>query len=130
MSGSVDFSACANSKLMRRTFRRCPASMPICGSRSTRLRSSSEALLVGSRDATPPSPSTSSTDGGYQAVPFSISAKPATFAAGHRIGAWGGRALWQLKDAQDLVIAWRPVTDGQTAKEIESSLLDAFRLQW
>jgi len=54
----------------------------------------------------------------------------ARFAAGRRIGAWGGRALWQLKDAQDLVIAWRPVTDGQTAKEIESSLLDAFRLQW
>jgi hypothetical protein len=54
----------------------------------------------------------------------------ARFAAGRAVGARGGRALWQLHDAQDLVVAWRTAKKGQSTKELERSLLDAFRLQW
>jgi hypothetical protein len=54
----------------------------------------------------------------------------ARFAAGHAVGARGGRALWQLQDAQDLVVAWRPAKKTENTKEVERSLLEAFRLCW
>jgi hypothetical protein len=54
----------------------------------------------------------------------------ARFAAGQPVRAWGGRALWQLEDSRDLIVAWRLVSDSRTARELEQSLLAAFRLQW
>ena len=48
------------------------------------------------------------------------------FGAGHAAAHRGGRYLWQLADAADLVVAWRPEDEPERA---EAALLDAFRAQ-
>ena len=48
------------------------------------------------------------------------------FGNGHAAGHRGGRYLWQLADAEDLLVAWRPEDEPERA---EAALLDAFRAQ-
>ena len=45
------------------------------------------------------------------------------FGNGAKVGHWGGRFLWQLADAQDLLIAWCPCS---FPRETERCLLTAF----
>lgn len=47
------------------------------------------------------------------------------FGAGANVGHWGGRYLWQLADADDLVIAWKetPMID---PRMVEASMLQDY----
>lgn len=45
------------------------------------------------------------------------------FGHGKVVAHWGGRALWQLTDMDDLVVAWKPTEDPKGA---EAELLAAF----
>jgi hypothetical protein len=44
---------------------------------------------------------------------------------GHSAGHWGGRAVWQLADHDELVVAWRP-TSAEDAPRLETELLTHF----
>ena len=48
------------------------------------------------------------------------------FGTGANVGHWGGRYIWQLEDAEDLLICWLPLPE-DTPSELESTLIDAFR---
>ncbi len=45
------------------------------------------------------------------------------FGHGKQVAHWGGRALWQLSDADDLVVGWRPA---ENPKAAEAELLADF----
>jgi hypothetical protein len=49
------------------------------------------------------------------------------FGAGHPVGHWGGRYIWQLADADRLVVGWRACEQGETASEAEARLLRQFK---
>lgn len=51
----------------------------------------------------------------------------ARFGAGHKVGHWGGRYIWQLTDSDELLVAWRPARDGQAAREAEAEFVAAFK---
>jgi hypothetical protein len=48
------------------------------------------------------------------------------FGSGEPIGHWGGRYVWQLQDAEHLVVAWR-VTDGLNPEAVEKQMLRDFK---
>ncbi len=50
----------------------------------------------------------------------------ARFGAGERVGHWGGRYIWQLADAGELLVAWHEVAWGESAREYERRLLARF----
>lgn len=50
------------------------------------------------------------------------------FGAGAKVGHWGGRFVWQLRDVEDLVVAWLALPDG-VPSDMESALIDEFRKQ-
>jgi len=47
------------------------------------------------------------------------------FGAGHPVGHWGGRLIWQLRDADSLLFCWRPA-GGADAREFERQLIQEF----
>lgn len=51
------------------------------------------------------------------------------FGAGKPIGHKGGRYIWQLEDAEDLLFCWKPLPSGNPPKE-ETALLAAFKCQY
>lgn len=51
------------------------------------------------------------------------------FGAGKPIGHKGGRYIWQLEDAEDLLFCWKPLPSGNPPKE-EAALLAAFKRQY
>lgn len=48
------------------------------------------------------------------------------FGQGEAVGHWGGRFIWQLEDAKDLVVCWKPMSSGDAATE-ESEMIQAFK---
>lgn len=52
------------------------------------------------------------------------------FAAGRRVGAWGGRYLWQIEGAPGLILGWKLASPPESAAEMEARLLTAFRAKW
>lgn len=41
------------------------------------------------------------------------------FGQGENIGHWGGRLIWQLKDAEDLIVCWKELSS-DSPREVES----------
>lgn len=50
----------------------------------------------------------------------------ARFGAGEPVAHWGGRLIWQLSDADQLRIAWRPLSAAGTARDLERLVLAHF----
>lgn len=50
----------------------------------------------------------------------------ARFGAGEPIGHWGGRLIWQLADADDLLVCWHAIGWDETARDYERRLLEHF----
>lgn len=48
------------------------------------------------------------------------------FGHGEDVGHYGGRLIWQLKDAQDLLFCWKPILSDEPAV-IESEMINTFR---
>jgi hypothetical protein len=54
----------------------------------------------------------------------------ASFGAGHPVGHWGGRYIWQLADADSLLIAWREVAPGESSLRAEAALVGVFKREY
>ena len=48
------------------------------------------------------------------------------FGAGRRVGHRGGRLIWQLRDADELVIAWKVIESG-VPREVEGEYIRVFK---
>jgi hypothetical protein len=51
------------------------------------------------------------------------------FGQGKDIGHWGGRFIWQLAAAQELVVCWRPLPESDP-RTMESELINDFLTQY
>ena len=49
------------------------------------------------------------------------------FGQGETVGHWGGRYVWQLEDAAELVVCWKRV-DGN-AEQVEKQMIMAFKVE-
>lgn len=49
-----------------------------------------------------------------------------SFGKGNKVGHYGGRYIWQLSDAEDLIIAWKPLPD-ESPSEVETRMIDEFK---
>ena len=48
------------------------------------------------------------------------------FGQGKAVGHWGGRHIWQIKNAQDLIVCWKPLTD-ESPEVLESAMIAKFK---
>lgn len=48
------------------------------------------------------------------------------FGHGKVVGHWAGRAIWQLREASRLVIAWRPCSDDDDPRVLAQGLIGSF----
>ncbi len=51
----------------------------------------------------------------------------AEFGLGRPIGHWGGRLMWQLSDARDLIVAWKTADPQEDPFDLEATYIDRFR---
>jgi hypothetical protein len=51
------------------------------------------------------------------------------FGQGKKIGHWGGRLIWQLKDSKDLLICWEQLSD-EEPREREEILINLFKEEY
>ena len=49
------------------------------------------------------------------------------FGQGKNVGHWGGRYIWQISNANDLIVYWKPTPDNDPDK-VETELIHAFKL--
>ncbi len=49
------------------------------------------------------------------------------FGQGKPVGHWGGRYIWQLKDASELIVCWKPTETPEIARETEYKLIQKFK---
>jgi len=49
-----------------------------------------------------------------------------SFGAGNAVAHWGGRAIWQIGDSEELLLGWR-ITNPNAARPTEKRLLEQFR---
>lgn len=47
------------------------------------------------------------------------------FGDGKKVGHWGGRFIWQLSDADELLVAWKPVPEDP--RIVEAALINEFK---
>lgn len=52
------------------------------------------------------------------------------FGSGEPVGHWGGRYIWQLEDADNLLFCWRATKEWEDAEEIESELIENFKSRY
>ena len=48
------------------------------------------------------------------------------FGQGEAVGHWGGRYIWQIADAQDLIVCWKPLNIEEPAT-VETKMIDEFK---
>lgn len=48
------------------------------------------------------------------------------FGQGKPVGHYGGRYIWQLQDAQDLVVCWKTITD-EEPRDVERRMIEKFK---
>lgn len=51
------------------------------------------------------------------------------FGQGKNIGHWGGRLIWQLKNANELIVCWKPLSN-ENPRTTESELIKKFVLEF
>lgn len=51
------------------------------------------------------------------------------FGEGKPVGHKGGRLIWQLADARDLLVCWKPLAEEYKTREVESELITEFHRQ-
>ena len=51
------------------------------------------------------------------------------FGNGEAVGHYGGRLIWQLKDASQLLFCWKPL-DNEEPRDVERRLIDEFKQQY
>lgn len=51
------------------------------------------------------------------------------FGQGKKVGHWGGRLIWQLRNSADLVVCWKTLPD-EEPQDVETRLIEAFRRQF
>lgn len=49
-----------------------------------------------------------------------------SFGKGGKVGHYGGRYIWQLSDAEDLILAWKTLPD-EIPSEVETSMIEEFK---
>lgn len=49
------------------------------------------------------------------------------FGNGKKVGHWGGRYIWQLKDSADLCFCWKETPTGSLPREEETGLITIFK---
>lgn len=49
------------------------------------------------------------------------------FGGGKPVGHWGGRYIWQIKDAENLVVCWKTLEGNADPEVVETSLLQEFK---
>jgi len=50
------------------------------------------------------------------------------FGAGHKVGRWGGRYIWQLAESDELLVAWRPTE--KLPRGVEKDMLRRFAARY
>ena len=49
------------------------------------------------------------------------------FGQGEAVGHWGGRLIWQLKDAKDLIVCWKVLGKDEEPREVEKNIIQEFK---
>ena len=49
------------------------------------------------------------------------------FGQGEPIGHWGGRLIWQLADAKDLIVCWKVLGKDEEPREVEKNIIQEFK---